>query len=380
MADNKEVAGVALPVSAAQVEQSFSDLVRNLSASAVQLQEALAVRLGLSASEGRCLDIIRQAEMEGSVTPSLLAERTGLTSGAITGLLDRLEAARFVRRDKSPNDRRQVFVRSIADREAELSRLYEPYARAYREQLAQYQPAELLVVGRFVRETLALVERYTHELDEQARAQRAGAPAPLHDVSVPLAELRSATLEIARGASGLRLAEAERELLYRVATDGALPELALQQETLRFQQKRGSFLDFKRQRLDLLLNPTIPWQVRVKGGLSHCRFELGSLLLSGLEILGGLSAVELQLPAPRGRVGLLLKGGASQLSVLRPAGAALRVIVHSGASGLSLDNLQLGSVGGRTEWQSPDYAQALDKFDLEVMGGASKLSVGVRSA
>ncbi|MFZ5893717.1 MAG: MarR family transcriptional regulator [Myxococcota bacterium] len=365
-----------LPSSAAQLEQTLGELGRNLSSSSLLLQEALAERLGLSATEIKCLDIIQRAEAEGPVTPSLLVERTGLTSGAITGLIDRLEAQRFVRREKSASDRRQVIVRSVPDRERELRAVYEPYTRAFRQMISHYEPNELLVVGRFVRESIELIERYAAQLREQGASREGEAPALLHDVSLPLADLSTATLEIARGASGLELGVCDASLLYRVATDGPLPELSLQRGNLRFQQKRAGMFDFKRRRLQLLLNPTIPWDVQVRGGMSQCRLDLRELWLTSLEISGGSSSLNIDLPVPREPVRLSVRGGVNQLNVRRPRGTAMAVVVHSGASGLALDSLQLGAVGGRTEWQSPDYAGSEARYELEVMGGANKLSVG----
>lgn len=365
------------PNSPAQVEQTLGDLGRNLSASALLLQEAVAARLGLSATESKCLDIIRRAQSGEVVTPTLLVERTGLTSGAITGVLDRLESARFVRREKSPSDRRQIVVRSLPDRDEELRSVYEPYQQAFRDLLAHYQPNELLVIGRFVRETIELIERYANELSASGHGPEGAEPARLYDMSVPLAQLSAATLEVARGASGLEVRACEAASLYRIATDGPMPEVTLQRGVVRFVQKRESLFDFKRHRLGLALNPNIPWEIRVKGGLSHSSLDLEQVWLASLDILGGSSSVELLLPKPRGRVRLLLKGGVNQLSVRRAPGAPIGVVIHSGASALVLDSLQLGAVGGRTEWQSPDYANSDDRYELEVTGGANKLSVSV---
>ncbi|NQV79186.1 MAG: MarR family transcriptional regulator [Alphaproteobacteria bacterium] len=74
--------------------------------------QAIAARVGISASDFECLDLVI---LEGAVTPGRLAEASGLTTGAITGVIDRLERAGFVRRDPDPTDRRRVLVRAVPD-------------------------------------------------------------------------------------------------------------------------------------------------------------------------------------------------------------------------------------------------------------------------
>lgn len=83
---------------------------------------AIAGRLGLSSSDFECLDIVN---LEGAVTPGRLAEATGLTTGAITGVIDRLEAAGFVRREADAHDRRRVLVRPIADANRVIGAYYQ---------------------------------------------------------------------------------------------------------------------------------------------------------------------------------------------------------------------------------------------------------------
>src|SRR5690349_1487298 len=93
-------------------EKVVGDLVvlgRELSARTVLFHDAVASRVGLSATESKCLDIaVRSNE---PLTAGKLADATGLTTGAITGVLDRLERAGFIRREKDENDRRQVLIR-----------------------------------------------------------------------------------------------------------------------------------------------------------------------------------------------------------------------------------------------------------------------------
>src|SRR6476646_4089911 len=84
----------------------------------VLFHTAVAERLGLNPSDHKVADIL--ALEEGPVTPGRLAELTGLTTGAVTGVLDRLENAGFVAREPDPADRRRIILRLRPGRIAEV--------------------------------------------------------------------------------------------------------------------------------------------------------------------------------------------------------------------------------------------------------------------
>src|ERR1700759_5382362 len=88
--------------------------VRRGSTRSVLLHTAIAERLGLNPSDHKCADLL-MAE-SGVSTPGRLAELTGLSTGAITGVLDRLERAGFVGREADPSDRRRTLVRITPER------------------------------------------------------------------------------------------------------------------------------------------------------------------------------------------------------------------------------------------------------------------------
>jgi DNA-binding MarR family transcriptional regulator len=71
------------------------------------LHESIARRLGMTAAEWKCLDLLIR---KGPLTAKRLADRSGLTTGAITGIVDRLERAGYVHRENNPGDRRSVIV------------------------------------------------------------------------------------------------------------------------------------------------------------------------------------------------------------------------------------------------------------------------------
>src|ERR1700744_359744 len=83
---------------------SLMNSMRETSALGVLFSQAVASRLGIASSDLECLDIV---VLRGPVTAGELATATGLTTGAITGVIDRLEQAGFVRRTRDAADRRK---------------------------------------------------------------------------------------------------------------------------------------------------------------------------------------------------------------------------------------------------------------------------------
>jgi DNA-binding MarR family transcriptional regulator len=81
--------------------------VRNLIANAILFNHQVAQRVGLGASDAQFMHLL---QLHGPLTPGRLAELSGLTTGTVTGVIDRLEDAGFVRRERDATDRRKVIV------------------------------------------------------------------------------------------------------------------------------------------------------------------------------------------------------------------------------------------------------------------------------
>src|SRR5438034_2670026 len=100
-------AAVKPPTTRAELLAALNEAARRQSTATVLFHAAVAERLGLSATDHKYADLIAR---QGPMTAGELADRAGLTTGAITGVLDRLERAGWVRRERDPHDRRRVMV------------------------------------------------------------------------------------------------------------------------------------------------------------------------------------------------------------------------------------------------------------------------------
>jgi DNA-binding MarR family transcriptional regulator len=107
--------------------QELENALRRSSAQGVIFGQTVANTVGISGSDLECLDFLN---LEGRVTAGRLAEVTGLTTGAITGVVDRLEKAGLVRRERDPADRRKVFIAIVPENVARIGRFYEHMQQA----------------------------------------------------------------------------------------------------------------------------------------------------------------------------------------------------------------------------------------------------------
>jgi DNA-binding MarR family transcriptional regulator len=138
-----------------------------LSTATVLFHAAIADRLGVSATDVKCYSILRQT---GPITAGELAERTGLTTGAITGVIDRLEQANLVCRVRDPTDRRRVVLELLnnPERERAIDQLYEPLGRAIMELVTRYSAAERATILDFLSKATSVLEAETRHLRQGA--------------------------------------------------------------------------------------------------------------------------------------------------------------------------------------------------------------------
>ncbi|WBB71964.1 MarR family transcriptional regulator [Micromonospora sp. WMMD1128] len=120
---------------------------------------AVAERLGLTVSDLECLDHLADV---GSATAGQIAERTNLTTGAVTSMLRRLQQAGYVTAERDPADRRRVIVTPRPERIAEIERPYERFAERARRLIEGYRVEEVRLLVRHYDRMQAM---YLAELD-----------------------------------------------------------------------------------------------------------------------------------------------------------------------------------------------------------------------
>jgi len=201
-----------------------------------------------------------------------------------------------------------------------------------------------------------------------------------HEYAASLGAATAGRFEIARGGPRLTVtSHQETTELYRARFDGLVPMVLADEGRVTIEYPRLSpneWLRPDRRTAEITLNRSLPWTLVFAGGVSSLRADLRRLTLTRLKIRGGATDSDILLPEPRGLVSVRVDGGASGVRLLRPAGSAAHLHVAGGASRLTFDEQRLGAIGGETRLESAGAAQAADRYEIEIRGGARALTIG----
>jgi DNA-binding MarR family transcriptional regulator len=140
--------------------------IRQSSALGVVFSEAVASRLGINPTDLECLDLI---SLRGRMTAGELARATGLTTGAVTGMIDRLERAGYARRERDAEDRRRVYVEVLPAAHARANPLYSSLARSMGALLATYTDSELALLVDFFQRSHAVMASEAEKLGQSRK-------------------------------------------------------------------------------------------------------------------------------------------------------------------------------------------------------------------
>lgn len=151
----------------ATASDAGSALGIELSDAVVGFHEAIGSLLGLSAADHKALGLLQR---EGPLSPSALAKRTSLTPGAVTGLVDRLEAAGLAHREQDPGDRRRLVVRADAPTDARVAAAFADLGTAMAEVVADFTPDQQQAIARWASRTSAVLRERTIALREDPPA------------------------------------------------------------------------------------------------------------------------------------------------------------------------------------------------------------------
>jgi len=151
------------------VFEELIDEVRRSQNATDRFDQAVADALGLNRTDMRCLDTI---EREGPVPAGRLADATGLTSGAITAALDRLERAGLARRSHDPDDRRRVLVEITPAAGERMGHFYAPHSAEGERLFHRYTSEQLELLLEFVRNGREFNERHAAEVEAATRERR----------------------------------------------------------------------------------------------------------------------------------------------------------------------------------------------------------------
>ena len=359
----------------------------DLAAARMAYGERVAQRLGLAPAD---VDVLRRLATEGSMTVGRIGEVTGLTTGATTRLVDRLEQSGFVRRVADPADRRRVVVEAAGDRASAVAAAFQPAEVAARSALEPLDDATLASFATYLDAAAA-----AYDTDGAAHAAHQTSSEPAHaapataSVVGPMASAHEGRLVFVTAAPAVTI-KGSRELgseLYRARFSGAIPSARVRDGLVTIRYPKFAWFDWRarigdqwlnasahwrQDRTDIVLNATIPWWILLKGGATAVTADLRQAEIQGVELTGGAGAVSLSFGRPSGVVRVRFKGGTGDVTITRPAGTAAILTLKGGYRSAVLDGAK---ADGERRLMTPGADRAPSRFEIELLGGANKVTV-----
>ncbi len=126
--------------------ETYVPLIQRFVSRAFLFHATVAEQLGLHASDLKALQLLGAEPL----SPGEIGEKIGLTGASVTALIDRLEHAGYVARERGSQDRRRVTIRAVPEKLREIARLYAPHYRRMSKLLAKYSEGEFRAITDYL--------------------------------------------------------------------------------------------------------------------------------------------------------------------------------------------------------------------------------------
>lgn len=356
-----------------QYAQALEKLIRELrqfNELGVSFLRLAASRIDLAITDIQVLDIL---DLSGPTTAGQLADLTGLTTGAITRILDRLEKVGLVLRERDKSDARRVIVR-LAGGKDEMSKvrsILDSVGKAWNEVASHYDEEQIAFLLDFLASSNARSRKELAQLQQEE-------PSGEGEIfSAPLEGHSSGRLVVSCGISRLTVRVSEETAgLYRACFEGPVPGVRAKDGVVTIRYPRRLLgLGEKQGQATVELSRAIPWRIAIQGGAAEVIAALDRLNLAGLEVKGGFNMIRLDLPTPASLVPIRLAGGASEITVRRPIDVAARLSFKGWANALVFDDQTFSVAGNISQLQSPGFDPAVPGFDIEITSYANMVTI-----
>jgi DNA-binding MarR family transcriptional regulator len=346
---------------------SLKQELRNINGFGASFFRVAAAQTGMAAdTDIQVMDILDRA---GEVSAGQLADLMGMTTGAIARILNRLEEAGLVRRERDPNDGRRVIVRLEREKDEmhKVHSILDSLEKTWDEVVSRYDEEQLAFLLEFLQHSNALSRKELVQLQEVSPDKGKVFSAPLEGLSRGRLVVSSCTRLILRTSEGM-------VELYQAHFEGSVPNVAVKDGVITIHYPRRLLgLSGEQRQAVVTLSRAISWQIVIQGGGSDVTAELSGLDLEGGEIKGGGSRIHLELPVPSGVVPIRISGGGSEIVVRRPAGVAVRAHLKGGGSAFALDDQT--HMGNNVWLQSPDFEPSAPYYNIEVASSGSMVTI-----
>ncbi len=238
-----------------EVRGEFAREFRQFTGLSASFFRAAAAGIGMTVTDMQVMDIL---DSTGPMTAGQLADLTGLTTGAITGMLNRLEESGRVRRERDPNDGRKVIVRLAPGKGEihEIGPIFASIGKAWDEMALHYDDEQLAFLLEFLKRSNAL--------SRQELVRLRDAPSGEGEIfSASLGDLESGRLVISSGVTQLTLRTNEGMAdLYQARFEGPLPDVKAKEGVVTIRYPRRLWVLSGGQRAaEVTLSVAIPWRI-----------------------------------------------------------------------------------------------------------------------
>jgi hypothetical protein len=194
---------------------------------------------------------------------------------------------------------------------------------------------------------------------------------PPHEVGTGL-DADTGTIDLVSGATTVtvRIADLGADRLRATTPDGAgvAPALDVEGDTVNVHLVQTG--QPGPAAVTVLLDPRVRWRVRMSGGAVDQMLDLSGARLAAVDLVAGVTRIDLRLPTPDRAVPVTMAGGATEFTVHVPAGVATGVRIDGGAASSDVDGVRRAGLPGGTVLST---ATAPDRYDVEATAGVSSL-------
>ena len=186
----------------------------------------------------------------------------------------------------------------------------------------------------------------------------------------------SGRLAFMRGAANITLQVASPLAdLFQAQFKGPSPEVRVDGGVVSVTYpRRFGPADWDQARAAITLDGSLPWEIEFDS-VSNLNAVLSGLQLRAFDVTGGVSGGRITLPTPAAIVFVRFAGSVSDLRLQRPVGVAVRVVVRQVVTSLTFDDRHFAAVSGELSLETPDFQQMANRYDIEVAGSASDLTI-----
>jgi hypothetical protein len=196
-------------------------------------------------------------------------------------------------------------------------------------------------------------------------------------ISAPLNGRTEAVFDVVNGATSMNLRTTDLgDELYRISTpDGSsvVPQATEQGDRVQLFLVRSGAQGAGA--VDIALNASVNWDLRVTGGVDQSVIDMSGSKLKGVDLAGGATRIELKLPRPDGTMKVRMTGGVNQFLVYTADSVPVRVRVGSGAGQLVLDGRTHNGIAPGALFTPPQWDDGGDRIDLDAIAGMATLTV-----